>query len=103
MTRPPNVVLLTVDTLRADHLGCYGYHRDTSPYIDAFSQEGVLCEGMYCSALPTQPSYTTLYTGQHAVRHGIVGHRSAISAMSPSSSRVSANTTPTRSTQARMT
>jgi arylsulfatase A-like enzyme len=76
MTRPPNVVLLTVDTLRADHLGCYGYHRDTSPYIDAFAQEGVLCEGMYCSALPTQPSYTTLYTGQHAVRHGIVGHRS---------------------------
>ena len=47
MKKKPNVVLLTVDTLRADHLGCYGYHRDTSPYIDAFAQEGVLCEGMF--------------------------------------------------------
>jgi arylsulfatase len=76
MIAKPNIVFLTVDTLRADHLGCYGYPRDTSPHVDAFAEEGVLCEGMYCSALPTQPSYTTLYTGQHPIRHGIVGQRS---------------------------
>ena len=72
MYKKPNIVLLTIDTLRADHLGCYGYHRPTSPNIDALSREGVLCEHFFCSAIPTQPSYTTLYTGQHPISHGIV-------------------------------
>jgi len=74
MNEKPNVLLITVDTLRADHLGCYGYRRPTSPYIDAIAQEGTLCERMFCSAIPTHPSYTTLYTGQHAITHGIVSH-----------------------------
>ena len=74
MARKPNVVLLTVDSLRADRLGCYGYPRETSPHVDALAEEGVLCERMFCSVLPTQPSYTTLHTGQHPIHHGIVGH-----------------------------
>ncbi len=72
--RRPNVVLLTVDSLRADRLGCYGHNRATSPHVDALADEAVLCERMFCSVLPTQPSYTTLYTGQHPITHGIVGH-----------------------------
>ncbi len=40
--RRPNVLFVTVDTLRADHLGCYGYRRDTSPRIDALAREGVM-------------------------------------------------------------
>jgi len=70
----PNIILLTVDSLRSDHLGCYGYGRPTSPHIDALAAQGVLCERVFCSGLPTQPSYTTLYTGQHPLTHGIVNH-----------------------------
>ena len=40
--RPPNVVLIVVDTLRADHLGCYGYARNTSPALDAVARRGTL-------------------------------------------------------------
>jgi arylsulfatase A-like enzyme len=74
MKRKPNVIFLTVDSLRADRLGCYGYPRTTSPHVDSLADESALCERMFCSVLPTQPSYTTLYTGQHPIRHGIIGH-----------------------------
>ncbi|HIC88341.1 MAG TPA: DUF4976 domain-containing protein [Anaerolineae bacterium] len=71
---PMNVLLIYIDTLRADHLSCYGYHRETSPGLDALAAEGVLFERLYCPAIPTQPSYTTLYTGQHSITHSIVTH-----------------------------
>jgi arylsulfatase A-like enzyme len=74
MTHRPNVLLITVDTLRADHLGCYGYARDTSPRIDAVARQGALFERYFCAGIPTHPSYTTLYTGQHPITHGVVGH-----------------------------
>lgn len=74
MQEKPNILLITIDTLRADHLGCYGYRWPTSPCIDALAGEGVLCEQMICPGIPTQPSYTTLYTGQHPLTHGIIGH-----------------------------
>jgi arylsulfatase len=70
----PNIVLLSVDSLGANHLGCYGYPRATSPNIDALADQGTLCERLLCPAIPTMPSYTTLYTGQHAITHGIVSH-----------------------------
>lgn len=73
-SQKPNILLITIDTLRADHLGCYGYHQDTSPNIDRLAAEGVLCEQFFCSGIPTQPSYTTLYTGQHPICHGILAH-----------------------------
>ncbi len=74
MDRKTNVLLITVDTLRADHLGCYGYHRPTSPNIDRLAQQGTLFERFFCAGIPTQPAYTTMYTGQHAITHGIVAH-----------------------------
>lgn len=70
----PNIVVISVDSMRADHLTCYGYPRATSPYMDALAGEGVLCERMLCPGIPTFPSYTTLYTGQHPLTHGIVAH-----------------------------
>jgi arylsulfatase len=72
MIERPNILLITVDTLRADHLGCYGYARPTSPQIDALAGQGVLCERVFCAGIPTQPSYTSLYTGQHPLTHGII-------------------------------
>ncbi len=74
MQKKLNVVLITIDSLRADHLGCYGYRHSTSPNIDRLAAQGALAENLFCSAIPTHPSYTTLYTGQHAIRHKIVAH-----------------------------
>ncbi len=71
---PTNVVLIAVDTLRADRLGCYGYGRETSPSIDALARDGVLAERFFCAGIPTHPSFTTLFTGQHPITHGIVAH-----------------------------
>jgi arylsulfatase A-like enzyme len=74
MSDKPNIILIAVDTLRADHLGCYGYPMATSPRIDALASEGTLGERLFCPAIPTQPSFTTLYTGQHPITHDIVSH-----------------------------
>ena len=72
-----------MDSLRADHLSCYGYPRATSPNIDALAEQGALCEKMFVSVLPTQPSYTTFYTGQHPLTHGVIGHGGSVE-LSPS-------------------
>ena len=74
MNDQPNILLISSDSLRADHLGCYGYHRDTSPNIDALAADSVLCEKMICPVIPTQPSHTTIFTGQHPLTHGVVAH-----------------------------
>lgn len=74
MPRPLNVLLIAIDSLRADHLGCYGYPHPTTPFMDQISSEGLLCERLFCSAIPTHPSFTTLFTGQHAVTHGVLAH-----------------------------
>jgi len=67
----PDVVLLTLDTTRADHLGCYGYEHDTSPALDAIASEGVRFEVAYAAAPVTLPSHTSLLTGLHPVHHGV--------------------------------
>jgi len=64
-----NVILLSIDTLRADHLGCYGYRGDTSPHLDAFAREGVRFARTYAPSSTTLPSHasllTSLYPGTH--------------------------------------
>jgi arylsulfatase A-like enzyme len=73
---PPNILLIVVDTLRADHLGCYGYERDTSPNIDAFSRTGVLFENAYCQMPTTGPSHASIFTSHYPKSHGVIknGH-----------------------------
>ncbi len=68
------ILFLDLDTLRPDHLGCYGYQRNTSPHIDRIASEGVRFENYYCSDAPCLPSRAALMTGQHGIRTGIVGH-----------------------------
>lgn len=70
--KPPNVVLFLVDTLRADHLGCYGYARPTSPRIDAFAREGILYTRTVAQSSWTRPAAASLLTGQYPQRHGIL-------------------------------
>jgi arylsulfatase len=74
MDNQPNILLISIDSLGANHLSCYGYPRATSPHMDALAAEGVLCESLFCPGIPTFPSYTTLYTGQHPITHGIISH-----------------------------
>jgi len=74
MQAKPNIILITADSLRANHLGCYGYPLPTSPRIDTLACQGVLFENMFAPGIPTQPSHTTIFTGQHPVTHGVVAH-----------------------------
>jgi choline-sulfatase len=65
-----NVVLITIDTLRPDHLGAYGYAHDTSPNIDRLAEQGVLFRNAYSQAGWTTPSVATLMTGLYPHEHG---------------------------------
>ncbi len=67
----PNVLLVVLDTLRADRLGCYGYERPTSPRIDAIARDGVLLERAWSAAPWTLPSHASLFSSLHAVEHGV--------------------------------
>ncbi len=67
----PNVLLIVVDTLRADHLSCYGWGERTSPNIDRIASEGVLAERMICQAPQTLPSFCTILTGTYPPTHGV--------------------------------
>lgn len=67
-----NVVLIALDTQRADHLGCYGYPKPTSLFVDSVARRGVLFERCYAPNIPTHPSFTTMLTGKEAITHNIV-------------------------------
>jgi len=68
----PDVLLVSVDTLRADHLGAYGYERDTSPFIDELAAGGTVFEQAWSPTSWTLPSHTTMLSGQLPVHHGII-------------------------------
>ncbi|MDF2439212.1 MAG: hypothetical protein JWN98_196 [Abditibacteriota bacterium] len=72
----PNILLLTIDSLRADHLGCYGYAKNTSPHLDSLASQGIVFENAFAAGIPTMPSFTTLLSGTHPYRHGITAHAS---------------------------
>ncbi|MGC8890948.1 MAG: sulfatase-like hydrolase/transferase, partial [bacterium] len=66
------ILYLDIDTLRADHLSCYGYHRETSPNIDAVAREGIRFNRFYASDTPCMPSRAALFTGRFGIHNGIV-------------------------------
>jgi Arylsulfatase A and related enzymes len=66
--------MFDIDTLRPDHLGCYGYGRNTSPAIDEVAREGVRFDRYFCPNAPCLPSRASLVTGQYGIRNGVVGH-----------------------------
>lgn len=67
-----NIVFIALDTQRADHLGCYGYPKPTSPFLDTIASAGVVFERCYAPNIPTHPSFTTMLTGKEAITHDIV-------------------------------
>jgi len=69
--RPPNVLLISIDDLRADRLGLYGYARDTSPAIDSLARRGTLFENAFTTAPWTLPSHMSMMTSLYPSEHGI--------------------------------
>lgn len=75
---PFNVVVVLIDTLRADHLGAYGYDKPTSPTFDGLAREATLFEGVTAQAPWTKPSVASLLTGRFVHHHGVVSSRDAL-------------------------
>jgi arylsulfatase A-like enzyme len=66
-----NVILISIDTCRADYLGCYGYKRKTTPNIDALANEGILFENAYTPVPLTLPAHCSMLTGTNPPYHGV--------------------------------
>ena len=71
MSPPDNIVLISIDTCRADHLSCYGYFRKTTPNIDNIAEEGVLFENVISPVPTTLPAHCTMHTGTIPPYHGV--------------------------------
>jgi arylsulfatase A-like enzyme len=64
-------ILISIDTLRADHLGCYGYPRPTSPFLDSLARRATLFEEAYAQFPSTLVSHMSMFTGLHPREHGV--------------------------------
>lgn len=81
MKKQPNLILFGIDSLRADHMSLYGYHRLTTPHMDAVAAQGCVFERCYSPHIPTTPGYASMFTGMDcfgtdvvALRHqGVLG------------------------------
>jgi arylsulfatase A-like enzyme len=72
------MILIDIGTLRADHLGCYGYERETSPSIDALAAESVVFEWCFSQAPNTAPSQASIMTGLYPGSHGLVSEQARL-------------------------
>jgi choline-sulfatase len=68
------ILYIDIDTLRPDHLGCYGYHRNTSPNLDALARQGVMFENCYNTDAPCLPSRASMWSGRCGFHNGVVNH-----------------------------
>ena len=68
------ILMIDIDTLRPDHMGCYGYGRNTTPCMDEVCREGLRFDRYYCSDAPCLPSRAALVTGMFGIHNGAVGH-----------------------------
>ncbi len=74
----PNIVLISIDSLRADHLSSYGYGRKTSPRIDQLASKGALFEKAFSTTSWTLPSHMALFTSMYDTVHGVTTHDQAL-------------------------
>jgi choline-sulfatase len=68
---PPSVLLVTIDTLRADHVGCYGYHQVKTPTLDQLAAEGIRFDHAYAQVPITLPSHAVILTGTYPMFNGV--------------------------------
>ncbi len=80
-TQKPNIVLIVIDTLRADHVGCYGYGRNTTPHIDRLARDAWAFKNAVSSAPWTTPSVASLLTSQYP---SVLGIREDLARINPS-------------------
>ncbi len=73
MPDKPNILLIAIDSIRADHMSSYGYDRLTTPHIDRFAQSGTLFENTFSPHIPTTPAYASMLTGLGLLRHASGG------------------------------
>jgi len=73
-TNDLSLIWISLDTLRADHLGAHGYHRDTSPFMDSLARRGLYFDWVVSPQNSTLPSHLTMFTGIHPMVHGIYHH-----------------------------
>ena len=69
----PNIIIISIDTLRPDHTGTYGYSRNTSPFLDELAKEMAVFENCYAHASWTPPSVASLFTSLYPTQHGSIG------------------------------
>jgi len=70
------VILITIDTLSVDHLGCYGYNipkTPTTPFLDSLAKRGAIFRRHYATDVPTPSSFTSFFCGIRGIKHGIIG------------------------------
>lgn len=68
---PPNIILVSIDNLGAPHMGCYGYERNTTPFLDGLAREGVLFENLIAQETWTLPSHASLLSSRYVGAHGM--------------------------------
>jgi arylsulfatase A-like enzyme len=66
------ILLIAIDTLRADRLSCYGYEEMTTPNLDRFASNGIKFNNAFSQNNCTQSSFTTIYSGKYPITHNIV-------------------------------
>jgi arylsulfatase A-like enzyme len=84
MRKSPNVILISLDTLRADHLGSYGYERPTSPFLDSLAQESALFENTYAQSPWTLPSHMSMLFSLNSASHQVYFNDQKIDGSLPS-------------------
>jgi arylsulfatase A-like enzyme len=70
--KSPNIIWIVIDALRADHLGSFGYEKDTSPFIDKFAKENVLFENAFSQESYTMASTPSYFTSTYPATHGVL-------------------------------
>ena len=75
MSQKKNIIFFGIDSLRSDHLGCYGYSRNTSPHIDKIASEGVCFKNYFSPSIPTTPGYASMLTGFDVINTQVVALR----------------------------
>ena len=78
--RPPDLLLIVIDTLRADRLGCYGSTRGLTPFLDSLAARGILYHAAYAPSSWTNPSVASILTARFPSQHGVVSFGSVLAA-----------------------
>ena len=87
----PNIALIVLDSARSDMFGSYGNKENLTKNIDKFCKDSVICKNFYSSGSGSALSHTSLFTGQHSFRNGVVHNLSEVKRSLPSITKILKN------------